>query len=57
MSRVWLFAVAAICLLALAYVAYNYIRMKKMGEGTERMVKMSAINAVVFRQRLNSSTP
>ncbi len=43
MNQVWLFVVVGICLLALAYVAYNYIRMKKMSEGTERMIKMSGI--------------
>ena len=43
MNRTWLFVIVGICLLTLAYVAYNYIRIKKMSEGTERMVKMSAI--------------
>ena len=43
MSTNWLIAVGGICLVALVYVLYNYLKIKKMGEGTERMVKMSAI--------------
>ncbi|MBO5713852.1 MAG: sodium/proton-translocating pyrophosphatase, partial [Clostridia bacterium] len=43
MSKVWLFAMLGICVLALVYVVYNYVNIKKMKEGNERMVKMSAI--------------
>ncbi|MBR6736768.1 MAG: sodium-translocating pyrophosphatase [Clostridia bacterium] len=43
MSKAWLFVMLAICVIALAYVIYNYVVIKKMQEGTERMVKMSAI--------------
>lgn len=43
MSTNWLIAVVGICLVALMYVLYNYVKIKKMGEGTERMIKMSAI--------------
>ena len=43
MSTTWLFIVLAICLVAILYVAYNYISIKKLNEGNERMVKMSAI--------------
>lgn len=43
MDKTWLFIVLGICLLALAYVVYNYVSIKKLKEGNERMVKMSAI--------------
>ncbi len=43
MSTMWLFVMLGICVLALLYVVYNYVKIKKMQEGTERMVKMSAI--------------
>ena len=43
MSKTWLFFMVAICVLALLYVVYNYVSIKKFKEGTERMVKMSAI--------------
>ena len=43
MSRTWLFIILAVCVLAIAYVVYNYVKIKKMKEGNERMVKMSAI--------------
>ena len=43
MSKVWLFVVLGICVLALSYVIYNYVMIKRMKEGNERMVKMSAI--------------
>ena len=43
MSKVWLFAMLGVCVLALVYVVYNYVNIKKMKEGNERMVKMSAI--------------
>ncbi len=32
-----------ICVLAICYVVYNYVAIKKLKEGNERMVKMSAI--------------
>lgn len=43
MSKTWLIVMIAICVLAIAYVVYNYVTIKKMQEGNERMVKMSAI--------------
>ena len=43
MDKTWLFIVLGICLLAIAYVVYNYVSIKKLKEGNERMVKMSAI--------------
>ena len=43
MSKTWLFITLAICIVALFYVVYNYVSIKKMEEGNERMVKMSAI--------------
>ncbi|MBO4265262.1 MAG: sodium-translocating pyrophosphatase [Clostridia bacterium] len=43
MNSLWLWLSAAVCLLAFIYVAVNYFRIKKMNEGTDRMVKMSAI--------------
>ncbi len=43
MSKVWLFVILAICVVAIFYVIYNYVTIKKMEEGNERMVKMSAI--------------
>ena len=43
MSKAWLFITLALCVLALLYVVYNYVSIKKLKEGTERMVKMSAI--------------
>ena len=43
MSKIWLWVVVAICILTIGYVAINYVKIKKMQEGNERMVKMSAI--------------
>ena len=43
MDKTWLFIILAICILAIAYVIYNYVSIKKLKEGNERMVKMSAI--------------
>ncbi len=43
MGKMWLFIMIAICVLAIFYVVYNYISIKKLKEGNERMVKMSAI--------------
>ena len=43
MDKTWLFIILAICVLAIAYVVYNYVSIKKLKEGNERMVKMSAI--------------
>ena len=43
MGKIWLFITLAICVVALFYVIYNYVNIKKMEEGNERMVKMSAI--------------
>ncbi len=43
MSNLWLWAVLAIILVAMLFVLYNYIKIKRMPEGTDRMIKMSAI--------------
>ena len=43
MSNVWLFGVLGLCVLAFFYVIVNYVKIKKLPEGNERMVKMSAI--------------
>ncbi len=43
MNPIWLWAVVGLCVLAVVYVAYNYFSIKKMGEGTERMVELSSI--------------
>ena len=43
MSKAWLFIILALCVIALVYVVYNYVSIKKLKEGNERMVKMSAI--------------
>ncbi len=43
MGKTWLFIILAICVLAIFYVVYNYVSIKKLKEGNERMVKMSAI--------------
>ncbi len=41
-SFVWLIVLAVI-LLAIAYVVYNYIRIRKMDEGTSEMIEMAGI--------------
>lgn len=43
MNTTWLWAMVGICVLAIAYVAWNYFRIKKMEEGTDRMVELSGI--------------
>ena len=43
MSTPWLFVIMGICLVALLFVVYNYIKIYHMEEGNERMVKMSGI--------------
>ena len=43
MGSFWLYIVIGVCALTIAYVVFNYVRIKKMEEGTDRMVKMSAI--------------
>ena len=43
MSNIWLWVVLGVCLLTMLFVFYNYIVIKRLPEGTERMVKMSAI--------------
>ena len=43
MSNLWLWVILGICLIALLFVVYNYIVIKRMPEGTDRMVKMAAI--------------
>ena len=43
MNNLWLFVILGICLIALLFVVYNYIVIKRMPEGTDRMVKMAGI--------------
>ncbi len=43
MSNIWLWIILGVCLLALLFVVYNYIVIKRMPEGTDRMIKMSQI--------------
>jgi Na+/H+-translocating membrane pyrophosphatase len=40
---IWLWVVVALCVLAVGYVTFNYFSIKKMEEGTDRMVELSAI--------------
>ncbi|MGN0819281.1 MAG: sodium-translocating pyrophosphatase [Christensenellaceae bacterium] len=41
---VWtIVAIMAVCLVAVAFIVFNYFRIKKMPEGTDRMVKISGI--------------
>ena len=42
-SKVWLIVVIAVIVLAIAYVVFNYFRIKKMEEGDETMIRMSGI--------------
>ena len=43
MKEFWLFIILGICVVALCFVLYNYITIKKMDEGTDQMKKMSGI--------------
>ena len=43
MSNIWLFVIMGICLIALLFVVFNYIKIYHMEEGNERMIKMSGI--------------
>ncbi len=43
MNKTWLYIIFAVCVLAIFYVVYNYVSIKKLKEGNERMVKMSSI--------------
>ena len=43
MEKFWLFIILGICVVALCYVLYNYLAIKKMDEGTDQMKKMSGI--------------
>lgn len=43
MDKLWLLLPIAVVLIAVLYVAFNYIRIKKMPEGDPTMVKMSGI--------------
>ena len=38
MSTAWFIGILAVIALTICYVAYNYIRIKKMPEGTSEMV-------------------
>lgn len=43
MNNLWLWVILGICLIALLFVVYNYVVIKRMPEGNERMVKMAQI--------------
>ncbi len=43
MNNIWLWIVLGVCIITMLYVMYNYVCIKRMPEGTDRMVKMSAI--------------
>ena len=43
MSNIWLLIILGLAILTMLYVVYNFICIKRMPEGTERMIKMSAI--------------
>ena len=43
MNNIWLYMIFAICLIALLYVVFNYVKILKMPEGNEKMEKMSGI--------------
>lgn len=43
MEKFWLFIILGVCVIALCYVLYNYLAIKKMDEGTDQMKKMSGI--------------
>ena len=43
MNNIWLYMIFAICLIALLYVVFNYVKILKMPEGNEKMIKMSGI--------------
>lgn len=43
MNSMWLWAVVGLCVLAIVYVAINYFSIKKMSEGTDRMIELSSI--------------
>jgi K(+)-stimulated pyrophosphate-energized sodium pump len=43
MSLTWIITVLCIIAVTLAYIAWNYIRIRKMSEGTADMVEMAAI--------------
>ncbi len=42
MNNIWLWIIIGLCLLATCYVIFNYVRIKAMPEGTDKMIKMSA---------------
>ena len=43
MSTAWFIGILAVIALTICYVAYNYIRIKKMPEGTAEMIELSGI--------------
>lgn len=43
MSLTWIIAILSIIAVTLAYVVWNYMRIRKMPEGTAEMVEMAAI--------------
>lgn len=43
MNTTALWVIVAICAVAIGYVVFNYVRIKRMKEGTDRMIRMSAI--------------
>ena len=53
-DKIWLVAVIVVIVLAVAYVIFNYFRIKGMDEGDETMIRMSGIirdGAAVFLKR------
>ena len=43
MDNYWLWIVIGICFIGALYVIFNYIKIKALPEGTDKMIKMSAI--------------
>ena len=43
MGNIWLYFVLGVCILTMLFVFYNYVAIKRLPEGTDRMIKMSAI--------------
>ena len=43
MNTTSLWIIVAVCAVAIGYVVFNYVRIKRMKEGTDRMIRMSAI--------------
>ena len=43
MNNIWLWCVLGVCVITMVYVMLNYVAIKRMPEGTDRMIKMSKI--------------